>query len=132
MIINYKDVALLKSLMDGSATEEDIFFLNSQITQVEREYQEHMDMQKKLDEAVLNSLGNIRFASHGAGKTASEILDEVSRDLRANVSLPLITYSLRRLTAHNQVKRIYDKRVMGERINFYGKRYKPDVVFTLI
>lgn len=132
MLISYRDVALIKSLMDGTATREDFLWLNNQIEALEEEHQERMEMQKKLDNSVLKSIEDTSFYTYGCGKTASEILSDVARDLRTEISLPLITYSLRRLVAAKQVERIEDKSFMAERTNFYGKRYRPDVVFALV
>lgn len=132
MLISYRDVTLIKSLMDGTATREDFFWLNNQIEALEEEHQEYLEQQKKLDDSVLKSVKDTSFYTYGCGKTASEILSDVARDLRTEVSLPLITYSLRRLVAAEQVKRIENKHFMADRTNFYGKRYRPDVVFALV
>lgn len=134
MFFNYDDISLIKSLMNGTAPEEEIDWLNSEIINLEHEHKEYIQKQTKFQETILTALKGTNEGYYYLcynGKTADEIRQEVSKILNTEINLQMVVYALRVLVKDKKIVRHEGNKYIADRVNYYGKKYRPNVVFTL-
>lgn len=136
MLINYNDISTLKALINGTLSAAEISWLNNKIAEVEQKHDEYIQKRNKLQEAVLTALDGTSknwqyYHLCYYGKTADEIRQEVSKILNTEINLPMVTYALRTLVNDKKIIRHEGNKYIADRVNYYGKKYTPNVVFTL-
>lgn len=101
---------------------------------MEHKHEQYIQRRNKFYEAILTALeGTNKYFYHPSyqGKTANEIWQEISKILNTEITLPMVSYALRILVNDKKVVRHERTKHVISRVNYYGKSYKPDVVFTL-